>query len=201
MSLALRAMSLVLFLSVCAQAQNRTLALYSGPVTGLDPEARGSMRLEMQRLFAPAGLDIVWKNLGDRNTGEDFELVVVASFEGSCSKVQPMMTPVHVSLADTSISDGQILPFLRVDCTRIVQIIGNHAKPALVGRAVARVIAHEIYHIVGHTTEHSNAGVAKAMFSSRDLLNPRFEFQVGSLGKMRPGPLAAISGGWINAAR
>jgi hypothetical protein len=193
MWLTLRATALILFVSTAVQAQTRTLAVYAGTVPGLAPEAGFSMQAELQRVLRPAGLDIVWKDIADRKAGEDFELVAVASFEGSCSTRQPAAAPMHVSLADTSISDGRILPFLRVDCTHIVQMLGAHPKSALLGRAIARVIAHELYHIVAHTTEHHDAGVAKAVFSNTDLMSPRFEFDAWSLNRMRPMPVATIS--------
>src|SRR4030095_11685169 len=132
MSLTLRAMALVLFVSVCAHAQTRTLALYAGTPQGIDEEARFAMRAELQRLLVPAGLDLVWKNPGTHKNGEEFELVAVASFQGSCSAVQPGMVSMNASLADTSITDGRILPFFKVDCGRVVQMFGSRAESAVI---------------------------------------------------------------------
>jgi hypothetical protein len=192
MSLMLRALLLVFCLSVCAQAQTRTLALYSGPARGLDADSSFMMRAELQRLLAPAGLEVAWKNSAEHKTGDDFELVAVGSFEGSCSAAEPaVLTPVSAvdtvaSLADTSISDGRILPFFHVDCTRLVRMLGSGPDRAMIGRALARVIAHELYHIVAGTAEHQNTGVAKAAFSVRDLITPRFDFDFLSLAQMKP---------------
>src|SRR5689334_14880871 len=115
MSLTLRAMALVLFLSVSGHAQTRTLALYAGPAPGLPLEAASAMRLELQRLVSPAGLDIVWKATTGRTAGENFELLAVASFEGPCWTAVTTPIPVSLSLADTSVTDGRILPFFHVD--------------------------------------------------------------------------------------
>src|SRR6185369_5112655 len=106
MTLTLRALLLVFFISVCAEAQTRTLAVYGGTAQGLDAEARFAMRAEVQRLLAPAGFAVVWKGPTERNAGEDFEQVAVASFEGSCSAIAPTLTPAAASLADTSITNG-----------------------------------------------------------------------------------------------
>ena len=201
MSLTLRAMLLVLFVSVCSQAQTRTLALYAGSARGLDTESAAAMRTELQRLLAPAGIELSWKDVSDRRTGEDFELLAVASFEGSCSPSGPTSMPVNVKLADTSITDGHILPFFRVDCTRVVQLLGSQPDSSIVGRALGRVIAHEIYHIVGQTAEHHDTGVAKAVFSARDLRNPRFEFDPWSLARMGAPSVAGISRGSEAAGR
>ena len=183
----LRALLLVVLGSVCAQAQTRTLALYTGPANGLDVRASEVMREELQRLLRPAEIDVVWKSLSDRRSAETFELVAVSSFEGSCSRHDaPTAPPISASLADTSISDGHILPFFRVDCTHLLRTLGSQTEPSGLGRALARVIGHEIYHIVAKTTEHQETGLAKAVFSVRDLTSNRFDLDAWSLDRMRP---------------
>jgi hypothetical protein len=190
MSLTLRAMSLVFLFSGFAQAESRTLALYATPPRGLDNDSAGVMRAEVQRLLAPAGLDVVWKTTADRKSGEEYELVAVASFDGSCSALAPAPAVSSVSLADTSISDGRILPFFHVDCPRLLQMLGAQVESPVLGRALGRVIAHELYHIVGQTVEHHDTGVAKAVFSVRDLKSPRFDFDAWAIDRMRPASIA-----------
>jgi hypothetical protein len=195
MSLTLRAALLSLFVSICCQAQTRALALYAVPPKGLDAEATASMQAELQRLVDPAGLQILWKS--SRNSSADFDLVVVGSFEGSCSTKEPIMTMVEIvnlsSLGDTSISNGRILPFFHIDCARLVRMLGRGTDSATLGRALARVVAHELYHIIAHTTAHHDTGVAKPVFSVRDLTTPRFELDMWSAAQMRPpAPIASI---------
>src|SRR5690242_1632222 len=134
----LRAALLVLCLSICAQAQTRTLALYLDAPRGLDPESNAVMHEELQRLLAPAGLEIAWKRMIDRKAGENFDLVAVTSFAGPCTvdKHSAQVSLSTVSLADTSISDGHILPFFRVDCTRLIAMLGSQVEPATFGRAL-----------------------------------------------------------------
>jgi hypothetical protein len=184
----------MLCLSVCAQAQTRILALYLDSPRGLDSESNAVMHEELQRLLAPAGLEIVWKHMIDRKAGENFDLVAVTSFAGSCTvdKRSAAVTASAVSLADTSISDGHILPFFRVDCTRLIAMLGSQVEPATFGRALARVAAHEIYHIVAQTTEHQERGVAKAAFSVRDLTSTRFDLDIWSIERMRPSSIATV---------
>src|SRR5438105_4755644 len=100
MSLAPRALLLALLVSVSLQAETRTLALYAGPVHGLDAETSSAMRAELQRLLAPADLDIVWKTPSERKSGEDFDLVAVASFDGSCSPFESQAAVSTATLAD-----------------------------------------------------------------------------------------------------
>src|SRR5262245_13463215 len=201
MWLTLRAMALVCLVCVCGHAQTRTLAVYAEAARDLDADSTSGMRAEVQRLLAPAGLNVIWKKTSERRSGEDFELVVVAAFQGTCSTGNVKATTGAASLADTSISDGRILPFLRVDCSRLIHLLGDRAEASDIGRALGRVIAHEIYHIVANTTQHHDTGVAKAMFSTRDLMNPRFEFDAWSLARMQPASVARVSGGAENTGR
>jgi hypothetical protein len=191
----LRATLLILCLSICAQAQTRTLAIYADLPHNLDLESNAVMHEELQRLLAPAGIEIVWKRMTDRKAGENFDLVAVTSFAGSCGVDNPVpAVSSPVSLADTSVSDGHVLPFFRIDCSRVVGMLGAQIEPAVLGRALARVAAHEIYHIVAQTAEHQEKGVAKASFSARDLTAARFDLDVWSLTLMRPPAVAQVAG-------
>jgi hypothetical protein len=186
MSLTIRVLLLAICFSVCANAQTRTLALYAGSARGLDLEAGLVMRAELRKLLLPAGIDLVWKSLNDRKPGEIFELLAVSSFEGSCAGNEVASTSGGASLADTSIVGNQILPFFRIDCNRVIGILGPRVQPAVLGRALARLAAHEIYHIVAQTTEHESSGIAKAVFSLQDLTAPQLELDTFSLARMRP---------------
>lgn len=189
-----------LCLAICAEAQIRTLALYAGNTGGLEAVSTQTLQQELRRLLAPAEVEPVWKELVQRKTGEDFEFVVVGWFDGSCSGAELPALPVSSaenlgSLADTSVSGGRVLPFFRVDCGRLVrmlapalELLSAPLRHAIVGRALARVIAHEIYHILAKTTGHQDAGVAKPGFSLLDLTADRFNFDVWSLAQMRPMP-------------
>jgi hypothetical protein len=167
--------------------------LYAGPARGLELQSAAAMRAELQRLLLPAGIEIVWKNSADHKAGENFEMLAVGLFDGSCSGAEPAVDAL-TSLGDTSISNGHILPFFHVDCARVIRLLGSHAEPAAVGRALARVIAHELYHIVAQTTDHHDTGAAKAVFSARDLTNALFEFDAWSVARMRPVSVVRASG-------
>src|SRR4051812_8645733 len=190
MSCTLRALLLVLCVSFCAHAQTRRLALYLGPAGTIDTETQRTMRAELQQLLAPAAIDVVWKTLADRKGDENFDIVAVATFDRTWGGTDSAAPSMSASLADTSIADGHILPFFRIDCTRLMSILGRNAASAVLGRALARLAAHELYHIVAQTTEHQDAGIAKAAFSTHDLTAPRFELDAWSVARMRPAPPA-----------
>src|SRR5437763_14900524 len=134
MSLPLRAALLVVFAGVCAQAQTRTLGLYAGPARELDIQSRLVMQAELRRLLAPAGIEVVGRDSAARRSGEDSELIAVSSFEGSCSLEERPQISAGASLADTSISDGHVLPFFRVDCPRLIHMLGRHVHSSVLGR-------------------------------------------------------------------
>lgn len=197
MKLAVLALVLLCSSAVCAQAQARTLALYLENAGEVNAESTMMMQSELQRLLAPAGISVVWKNYSDRKAGEDFDFAVVGSIEGSCSSPASgpvMKKPVHtvVGLADTAVSAGDVLPFFRLDCSRLVRMLDSEMETSMLGRALARVIGHELYHIVARTTAHRRSGIAKAAFSVRDLIAPELDFDMVSLAQMRP-PLPVLS--------
>jgi hypothetical protein len=198
-----RAALLLLYLSLPAGAQFKSLALYSGQSTAIDSSTLQATQEELQRLLNPTGVNLVWKDLGHRRSGEEFDYVVVGSFDGACSAddVSSISMPEGtVSLADSSVSDGRVLPFFRVDCKHLLSMMAPALRPlnkreryAAMGIAIARVMAHEIYHIVAQTTGHQDHGIAKPSFSVRDLTADRFEFDVWSLAQMRPMPSAGFA--------
>jgi hypothetical protein len=195
-----RAALLLLCLSLPAGAQFKSLALYSGQTNGLDASTIQTTRQELKRLLSPTGVDLLWKDLAHRKTGEEFDYVVVASFDGVCSAEEVpaaslAMFEGTVSLADSSVSNGRVLPFFRIDCKHLLATMAPalrrmnaQERRTAMGIAIARVMAHEIYHIVAQTTGHQDHGIAKPSFSVLDLTAGRFDFDVWSLAQMRPMP-------------
>src|SRR5262245_869992 len=176
-------------LSVCAHAETRTLALYLKHPERVSADSGQMMRSELKRLLDPARIDVVWKDFGDRKGGEDFDFVAVGSIEGSCTAGESDLsigTSLHarVILAEVAVAANRILPYFYVDCPHLMRMLGNRNDPAMVGRALARVIGHELYHILARTSQHPNAGLAKAAFSLDDLIAPGMNFDVTSLGRI-----------------
>ena len=203
MSAIARAMLLTVCFSLHLGAQGRSLALYAGDASGLDPIAIQSARHELQRLLEPAAIKMLWKTLDTRKTGEQFDQIVVMSFDGSCAEpVAPssfrVSPDVTYSLADSAVSEGRVLPFVRVDCGYLARMLApslrslsSKERESVFGRALGRVVAHEIYHIMAETTRHQVRGVAKAEFSVRDLTAEDFEFDSASIAQLRPTPALA----------
>ena len=187
-----------LLFSICVHAEPHTLAIYLKQTGGLKGESLEMMQLELQRLLDPAGIHVIWKDFGARKAGEDFDFVVVGSIAGSClpGENKPVQTiaAVHslVSLADTAVSDNHILPFFKVDCSRLMSLLGRKVGGPIIGRALARVIGHELYHILARTMEHRDTGIAKAIFSAKDLFTAGFDFDMVSLARIRSLSIARL---------
>jgi len=91
------------------------------------------------------------------------------------------------------VADGKVLPFSWVDCAALNRFLAPVAsgqsqsqQDDLYGRSIARLLAHEFYHILAQTDDHAPAGIAKARFSTVDLLADHFDFETFALNKLRP---------------
>lgn len=192
---------------VCAHAQTRPLAVYPGPAEGLDSTTTHSIDQELRRLLSPAGVDVTWRTGTNEASRGQQGRMVVGTFAGRCSVETIAVRRTSPSdirtLAETSISNGRILPYFTVDCDRVIRTLAPMLEPlspplrqAVLGRALARVIAHEIYHILAETTDHADTGVAKAQMTFKDLTADGFDLSPTSLQRIRAayrqGPAAVV---------
>jgi len=186
----------MLCFSVCAHAQTpgETLAVYSRNATGLDGLTELSLHQELARLLSPAGIELAWRKQSDTSR-EEMGHLVVGTFDGDCSvESLPSLSswPHGMTLGESAISDGRILPYFKVDCSRVVRMLAPRlqalsvpSRATLLGRALARVMAHEIYHIVAQTSDHEPRGLSKAQLTLSDLTGGQIEFSSSSLLRIR----------------
>jgi hypothetical protein len=122
---------------------------------------------------------------GDLTGRETFEQLVVARFKGNCEADGAVATLLTFpSLGLTHMIGGEPSPFAEVDCAQIRAMLARHLAAEttieysrLLGRAMARVLAHEVYHVVLETTEHGTRGVAKAALTCNDLFGGALRFE------------------------
>jgi hypothetical protein len=189
---------LAIFLfSVCANAQTRSVTIHPNRVDTLDSQARHSLDVELKRLLSPAGIEVSWTNESPKqHEPRVYERLVVGSFSGNCSvETMPEASEVAaygVVLAETPTSDGRILPYFTVNCPRLLRTLSPVMQPLsrafredLLGRALARIIAHELFHILAQTDEHTSTGVTQAKLSFENLLADRFELSSDSLLRLQ----------------
>lgn len=184
-------------LSCAFAAPQRMAVVYSvGPAVG---SVLVEVKRETARLMAAADFGLEWiaRDLSALRHRE-FENLVVVRFTGSCSiESEDQFVPASAhgagSLATTAVSDGQVLPFVNVDCERTRRMMAPVltglpaiARDLAFGRALGRVVAHELYHVLAKTTAHQENGVSKPCFRLADLVAPAFRFDGESIERMRP---------------
>jgi len=138
---------------------------------------------ELAAIMAPTGLQFAWHPLSEAG-GQVANRLAIIHFKGECD-AENLREESGFSgpLGWTHISDGEILPFIDVNCDglrifvqRDLVNVDPAQREAVFGRAAARVLAHELYHFLGNTRSHASGGIFKAAYSVQELLAPVFHF-------------------------
>jgi hypothetical protein len=168
------------------------LGLYFAHAQSIDAVSAEMARREMQRLLAPAGVELVW-NQGDREVAR----AIVATFDDSCAfdtlPARPSGEAAGVALAESSVSSsGRVFPYFHVNCSRLIRTLTPALQPlnlplrrVVFGRALGRVMAHEVYHILSQRKDHDATGVGKASFTLEDLTARQFDFEFPLIARSR----------------
>ena len=153
----------------------------------------GYMKTELDAIMLPFNMRFDWRSLEHASGHEVAAEIVVVSFKGVCraDTMRPWGSSAG-TLGWTHIADGEILPFADVDCDKIREVMTSPlaisppmGREGLLGRAMARVLAHELYHFLAHTTKHASTGIAKACYTGADLASNRFRFDEAQLRVVR----------------
>ena len=183
-----------------------TLEVYVKGQESSTPDVLSAMNRELGSLMQPAGFRVVWRGVSDPPSSAGAEHLLMVELRGVCTAQFLSMASTPLSsplpLASSSVADGKVLPFSWVDCTALNRFLAPVAsgqsqsqQDDLYGRSMARLLAHEFYHILAQTDDHAPAGIAKARFSTVDLLADHFDFETFALNKLRPPAPAANSAG------
>lgn len=144
-----------------------------------------ALRTELAELMEPFGMQLEWRSLAAAQGSEVVAELAVITFRGRCDaeNLAPQSI-VPQALGWTHVSDGMILPFSEVDCDRVREFVQKElatnpetVRKTMLGRALARVLAHELYHVFGQTAHHVSCGVAKAAYTVSDLMADSFLFE------------------------
>lgn len=176
------------------------VAIYTQFVHAPSSRSVEHMKTELNAIMAPLNLHFDWRSLERANGREAVAEIVVVSFQGTCrSDVLPPQVSHISALGWTHMTDGQVLPFSEVDCDRIRELMMaalTWARPAererLLGRAMARVLAHELYHFFTNTKEHAHNGIAKPCYTGAELAADQFRFEEAQLQRVRNGRLHGL---------
>jgi hypothetical protein len=115
---------------------------------------------------------------GDKlKPGLRVDAVITVFLHGSCTLLPRPKLTVQGALGWVPRSKGIIEPFVNVDCTQLVNMLGPYAlgmhrdeRNAVMAEAIARVILHEWIHIATQSAHHSPHGITQSEFRVRDLV-------------------------------
>lgn len=139
---------------------------------------------ELGALMEPAGFRLEWRDRDGVTGSDSFADLAVVDFRGRCL-MEAVAPPLDAGepLAKTHVTDGKVLPFSEVHCDQVRASLhsagGSHAAPQsnlILGRAMARVLAHELYHILTRTMTHQSRGIAKRSMSPEYLVSDQLDF-------------------------
>jgi hypothetical protein len=186
------ALAAMMLLSVLMKAQSSTTAppsgqslnLYLANPAAMSPYVLETLHTEIEDLLHPTHLAVHWHD----GRGEVAGQLAVIRIQGECQAYAPPPT-MYVSedveaLGRTHVSNGVVLPFADIRCDELRRFIGGplrsghdrEAREQMLGRALARVIAHELYHILLKTRSHGKSGIARASQTAAQLVAPRVSF-------------------------
>lgn len=159
---------------------------FANPPSALSIE---HMKAELDTIMAPLGFDFDWRSLEEADGHQVTVELVVVSFKGECrTDCLRRPGPRTGPLGWTHVANGEILPFADVDCDRIRELMTLPLAQAvpperarLLGRAMARVLAHELYHFLMNTPRHSSTGIAKSAYTAAELASEHLRFDDAEL--------------------
>ena len=158
----------------------------------LAPQALSEMRLELDRIVSGSNLRIDWRLRDDLKSGESVSDLIVVKFHGACRmQWEPAVSDGRGPLAFTHSSNGEILPFSEVSCDKVRGLARSAMTFAdlargdmLMGRALARVLAHEVYHILSRQQKHSSTGLFKRSLTGSQLIAEEYRFSDKDLHRL-----------------
>lgn len=165
-----------------------SLALYgAGPAPALavivdaaenfSPQAWQAMQSESERLASQSGLPLQFVEKSQA-AGKVFTDLVQFRFQGKCAMDSfPALLDERGPYAWAFTAEDDVLSFGAIDCAKVRERLktalhgGEHARAdELLGRALARILAHELYHIAANTREHAKSGLARHALTPQELI-------------------------------
>jgi hypothetical protein len=111
--------------------------------------------------------------------GEEFHQVVQVKLLGRCDVAQQAYRPLKPGpLGWVLRVQGQIQPYIYVDCTRMAQVLNpttlgmsNTERTRAMTQAIAHVLVHEWIHIATQNAGHSSNGISQAQLTAHTLIS------------------------------
>lgn len=189
-----RSAALLMLFSVSAAAQTIAdqfrsaegpLSVYLRNTEAVSPRVIAALQAEVEALLTPAAIRVNWQS----QSTDVVSRIAVVRLTGRCETDAPIPGGVRFAKSDaealgqTQVVDGKVLPIADIRCDAVRLFIADQLKSApaadrdeLLGRAVARVMAHELYHILLRTRSHGRDGLARPAQTSAELVAARTVF-------------------------
>lgn len=153
------------------------------------------MESELSRLLADSDIQLQWI---ERKKGRSVYVngrIVVLDIVGNCELTEFGPQPSGHALAWNEITDGQFQPFITVDCNRLGRFIAKEVRGSdpdnrrrLLGRAIARVVAHEMYHLFTRTRNHSSSSTLfRSALPAEILVDEDVNFKAKEIERLEQG--------------
>jgi hypothetical protein len=151
------------------------------------------LKAEVSDLMEASDIRTEWRDRSEISGSDRFSNLIVVDFRGQCRNGRDeVVTRDGQTLGRTQVMEGEILPFVEIECGQVRSFLkmALSSRPAqltddVLGRALARVMAHELYHVLGDTMSHSRSGIAKESLSGADLVSSHITFTPADLARMR----------------
>jgi len=177
-------LTLATVLASLALRAGTTLTVYLEATPLPAPETQREMGREFGALTAALNLDVRWQFYQDRGGAPASEYLLVVKLRGSCDESRgSRAAKTGDILASTAVSDGRVLPFIQIDCRNVRALVQPEMRGRtrwqqnrILGRALARVLAHEAYHVIAESSDHGRDGVAKPQLRAAELADESFSF-------------------------
>ena len=148
-----------------------SLAIFFRFESGYSDIALQEMKRELGPLMERSGFRVDWRNRDEGIAADSFDDLVVVDFRGRCRMEAAGLTYDRGGpLGWTHFANGTVLPFSAVECDRVRSAL-HSASDVVLGRAMARVLAHELYHVLAQTVIHQKVGITKPSLSRADLVS------------------------------
>ena len=140
-----------------------------------------AIRAETATILAPLELPYAWRSMDDVSPGREIASdLVVVKFQGQCDG-SGVFQKAAGPLGWTHVSDGEVLPFIEIQCDTIGGFLTSKLpdrdrgqRDVAFGRAVARVLAHELFHALTGSVHHGGEDITRSAYNVNDLLTDEF---------------------------
>lgn len=167
------------------------VALIFDSATPLPGEVATVLHQEVESIFRETGYSFHWVNRSEMKAGDSFPDLIVIRIKSTCGEIDvrpPAVSKRHAALAWAHVSEGDMLPFIEIDCARLGRMLraagfGDSAlsQRQVMGKALGRVLAHELYHVLTGNTQHAHSGVAQPALSPAHLTTSTLTFTAREL--------------------